>query len=124
MAKPRLGVQNADVLNIGTPHEDFSSFYKMPTQRISLLKDPLNVVLQVSGHDGGRRSKHLRQYRGQIRVGQNVPSRVAAHDRRPQAEHHSTDPGFADGIRTHRAGLNGRIERAIVKAGRAKLLLG
>lgn len=78
-ADPRFIVQSG-ALNIWAFYEDFSRFHEPPAKRIPLLKNRLNVVLQVSGQDDGRRSEHLRQYRGQICIGQNLPARVAAHD--------------------------------------------
>src|ERR1700742_3287032 len=90
----------------GTIHKYLSSFHIFPDERISLLKNLLNFVMQTSRHDIGRRSKYLRQGRGQTAIGENIPSRITAHDRRQQAEYHPADPAFPDGVRTHRAGLD------------------
>lgn len=64
-ANARLTDQSG-VLNIGALDEDLSSFHESPAKRISLLKNHLNILLQVSGQDDGRPSKHLRQHRGRV----------------------------------------------------------
>jgi hypothetical protein len=90
----------------GAIHEYLSNFYEFPNERIPLLKNLLNFVIQTSRQDIGRGSKYLRQFRGQtasVRIFHRDLPPITG-DRRPNIT--LPDPAFPDGVRTHRAGLN------------------
>ncbi len=87
------------------------------------MPDPLGLLPHQPGDNLRDRAKHFRHCIRELGVPQDVPLGHAAHHRRLDCENDASDSRLSRRECTHRARLDGRIERAIGQILVAKTML-
>ena len=94
---------------MGVADEYASRFDHLPDQRVPLVEDSNNLILQEAGYDLGRRQENLRKNRRKTRIREDVPSGMAPHQWRSKTIDNLSNPGLPNGVCALSAGFDSRI---------------
>ena len=82
----------------GVADEYAPRFDHLPNQRIPSMEDGFTLILQEAGYNFGRRQENFGKDRRKLRVREDIPPGVSAHQWRSKPIDNFSNPGLTNGV--------------------------